>query len=51
MPPTSSSSTSLGITEATMKPSELTTDAPMISGELTRRPRKTSLSFSLFVII
>ncbi len=51
MPPIRSSSISLGTTEAMMKPSELTTQAPTISGELVRRPRRTSLTLSLFVLI
>src|SRR5688572_7310985 len=51
MPPMRSSSISPGTTEATMNPSGLTTLAPMISGALARRPRRTSLIFSLLVAI
>ena len=47
MPDTSSSSTSLGKTDATMKPSMLTTAAPMMSGEAPLRPRKMSCIFSV----
>ena len=41
----------LGTTDAMMNPSELTTQAPTTSGDVVLRPRMTSVTLSLFVLM